>query len=284
MEPSASKTAALVTAYRARATERGDKVCDDPWAAAFTTEEGRALARRFDEAFPACELWIALRTAFLDDLTVRLMGTGVSQVVVLGAGFDTRAARLRRPDLGEDRRVEFYEVDHPATQTEKLRRLSKLEGYPVEAARYVGCDFERQDFLEKLVAAGFSIEQPALILWEGVTYYLTEEVVRATLRRIAGACSRDSVVAFDLVRKKLVTGKVRDPADMAPVEVVADLGEPLRFGTDDVLPLLHQEGYRYVRAVSFDEICLAKTGTYERARAFRFQHLAVASPGTPVLA
>src|SRR5688500_6826504 len=92
-----SKTAFLVAAYRGRATARRDRVCDDPWARALAGDEGREMAARFDRAFPAGELWIALRTRFLDDRVAQLTERGVAQVVLLGAGLDTRAARLPRP-------------------------------------------------------------------------------------------------------------------------------------------------------------------------------------------
>ena len=65
--------------------------------------------------------------------------------------------------------------------------------------------------------------------------------------------------------------------DKEAVELVERLGEPIRFGTDDPLPLLYESGFRHVRTSSFDEMCLSLTGTYERDRAFRFQHIALCS-------
>jgi len=277
MEAAASRTAALVAAYRGRATGRPDPVCNDPWAAELAGDAGRSFAAQFDEAFPHGELWVALRTWFLDARVALAMDAGVAQVVILGAGLDTRAARLARPG------VRFFEVDHPSSQAHKLAAVAALEGYPRDAASYVGCDFEKEDFLTRLEAGGFRVDAPAVIVWEGVTYYLTEGAVRSTLRRIAEGCHAASLVMFDLVRRRLVTGDVRDPGDRATGQVVAGLGEPLRFGIDDVLPLLAEEGFRFVATASFDELCLARTGTYERRRKFRFQHVAIASRGAPLL-
>ena len=113
-------------------------------------------------------------------------------------------------------------------------------------------------------------------MWEGVTYYLPETTVRATLATIAAGAAARSVVVFDYARKRFAQGAL-DAADSDARERVAEMGEPIRFGTDDVLPLLHDVGYRRVRLSSFDELCLNLTGTYERARKFRFQQLAVAS-------
>ena len=114
-------------------------------------------------------------------------------------------------------------------------------------------------------------------MWEGVTPYLTEAAVRATLRRLAGGTAKDSVVVFDHLRKKIVAGDVTDAGDLRSRDFVGDLGEPLRWGCDDVLPVLYSEGFRRVRTTSFDEACLDLTGTYERERKFRFQSLTVTS-------
>src|SRR5688500_2926243 len=127
----ASRTALLVCGYRARASARDNPLCTDPWAAAFAGEEGIELSRQMDAAFPPGELWIALRTAFLDRGVTQMLDGGARQVVVLGAGFDARAARLARPG------VRFFEVDHPATQDEKRKRAAAIPGYPVDAPTYV---------------------------------------------------------------------------------------------------------------------------------------------------
>lgn len=264
-----SRTALMVAAYRARATAQKDAICNDPWAAALAGDEGHAIARAYDDVFPHMELWIAVRTAFIDGL-VRRFTADFQQVAILGAGFDTRAARLARGD------VRFFEVDHSETQLDKRARLEKLAAYP-DAATYVTCDFEREDFLDRLVQEGFDASRPALFLWEGVTPYLTEPAVRATLRRVAQGTHVASVLVFDHLRRKIVAGDVREARDLESRAFVADLGEPLRFGIDYPLPLLYEEGFRRVRAITFDEICLDVTGTYERERAFRFQGIALAS-------
>src|SRR5689334_1301676 len=96
MDPGGSKTAMLVAAYRGRATARTPRICDDPWAARLAGDEGLELARRFEANFEHSELWVALRTAVIDE-QVRRFTEGharARQVVILGAGLDTRAARL----------------------------------------------------------------------------------------------------------------------------------------------------------------------------------------------
>jgi methyltransferase (TIGR00027 family) len=272
----ASKTALMVCAYRARATKWPEPIMSDPWAETLAGADGLDIAAKFDARFPHMEAWLALRVAFID----RLVGLAVDrlsvrQVVVLGAGYDTRAARLPRAG------VEFFEVDHPATQAAKRARLATIPGYPVDAARYTSCDFEREDPVDRLAATGFKTSEPALVIWEGVVPYLTEAAVRATLTTLSRGLSPRTLVVFDYVGKKLADGAGINERDQATRAYVGELGEPLRYGSNHIPPLLAECGYRWVRHLSFDELALEYLGDYDRERQFRFQHLALASPSVP---
>lgn len=272
----ASKTALMVCAYRARASRWARPLFVDPWAAALAGDDGEAIARGFDQHWPAMELWLALRVAYLDRLVgLAVDRLGVRQVVVLGAGYDTRAARLPRTG------VRFFEVDHPATQASKRERLGRVAGYPVEAATYASCDFEREDPVDRLTASGLRLDEPALVIWEGVVPYLTEAAVRGTASRLATGLSPRSVVAFDFVGKKLAESAQISDKDRATRDYVGELGEPLRFGCNHIAPLLAECGYRWVRHLSFDELALEYLGDYVREREFRFQHLALCSASIP---
>ncbi len=278
-ERHASRTALLVAAYRARATRRENALISDPWAEGLAGPDGEALAAKVDGFLNERELWIAVRTAYLDAQVVdwakresgSLHATATRQIVLLGAGLDARAARFAQPGL------RFFEVDQQASQAEKLRRIASVQGYPTGAATYVACDFEKDDFLERLVSSGFDRSSPALIVWEGVTYYLPETAIRTTLRRVAKDCEPRSVLLFDYFTRGFVEGASRADADKQTRELVEELGERFVFGTNDPLPMLYEEGFRHVRSVSFDEICLSLTGTYQRERQFRFQRIVRAS-------
>ena len=267
----------MVAALRARATERETPFFRDPWARALAGPEGFADADLYEKRVPSAELYMSLRAAFLDREAGRWLDRGIGSVVLLGAGFDTRAARLGRPG------VRFFEVDHPATQADKRARLAEVPGYPVDNATYVPCDFETEDFADRLAAAGHRMDAPALLIWEGVTYYLEEAAVRATLRRVAQRLHPRSIIAFDHVSERLLAGQTRSAELSAGKERVAEMGEPLRFGVDDALPLLYEEGMRRVHSTGFEEIALSLTGTYERMRMFSHMHVVVASVAEDVL-
>jgi methyltransferase (TIGR00027 family) len=277
----ASATALMMCAFRARASERTNPQMMDPWARALAGEEGEAIAQSLDDVFPHMELWTIVRTRFIDDNVARYTSVpwSFNQVIMLGAGLDTRAARLAKEG------VRFFEVDHPNTQAEKRRRLAKLDGYPIEKTTFVECNFEQDSLIDRLGSSGVNRNAPALIIWEGVVPYLREDAIRATLRAITSHLHPRSVLVFDHLLKRQ-----GDPATIearkAPAQsFVSTLGEPVLFGTNDPLPMLYEEGFRYVRSISFDEACLNLTGTYDRARQFRFQRMVVASashdiPGT----
>ena len=266
----------MVCAYRARASRWASPLFDDPWAAQIAGREGEEIAKRLDAHWPPMETWLALRVAYLDHLVgLAVDQLSIRQIVILGAGYDTRAARLARAG------VRYYEVDHPATQARKREVVAALPGYPTEAARYVSCNFENEDPIERLVANGFELAEPALVLWEGVVMYLPEEAIRATATRLASALHPRSLVAFDLFGKRMAMPNIPQQ-DEPTVALVRELGEPILFGSDDILPLLYECGFRWIRARDFNELSVELMGEYKRERFFRFQHLALAAVCTPV--
>jgi methyltransferase (TIGR00027 family) len=266
----------MVCAYRARASRWPRPLFVDPWAEKLAGAEGHEIAKRLDLRFPPMELWLALRVAYLDRLiAVAVDQLSMRQVVILGAGYDTRAARLPRSG------VRYFEVDHPATQAAKRERLAELDGYPADAAIYVACNFESDDPVDRLASSGFDVREPALVLWEGVVAYLTEPAVRSSAARLALGLHPRSLVAFDFLGKNYAMGSKMKQADLETRAYVGELGEPIRFGVDDILPLLYDCGFRWVRVHDFNELALELLSDYQREREFRFQRIALASASTP---
>ncbi len=166
------------------------------------------------------------RQTFLDMVVDHYLPQ-MSQVVILGAGFDTRAYRLPAESS-----VRSFEIDAPRTQAVKRELLQKAE---VDASRvtFVPADFEVEDWLARLIESGFDRSRPALFLWEGVTMYLDRATVEDTFRKIAST-AKGSVVAFDyfttepLVSKSFYWRYGRYTTKSA--------GEPLKFGFDSTPP------------------------------------------------
>ncbi|MFE8597733.1 class I SAM-dependent methyltransferase [Archangium violaceum] len=167
------------------------------------------------------------RISFFDAAVDQYL-TDIGQFVILGAGFDTRAFRLP-----EDGAIRVFEVDTPKTQALK-REMVKKVGLDSARVTFVSADFEKEDWLERLVDAGFDIGKPALFLWEGVLIYLEKRAVEDTLRKIAST-ARGSVVAFDY----FTTESLESQAlywRLARAGTKAS-GEPLKFGIDSRPPV-----------------------------------------------
>lgn len=163
----------------------------------------------------------------LYDAALRRHLPGIDQLVILGAGFDTRVYRLS-PDV----HVKCFEIDQPRTQAFKLEML-KSAGLATDLATYVPADFQAEDWFEKLAAAGYDAARPAFFLWEAVTMYLDRASVEETLRRIAGTAP-GSVVAFDYFSAGTMAS--RSPYMRYARATTKFVGEPLTFGLDNAPP------------------------------------------------
>ena len=167
------------------------------------------------------------RQTFFDQVVERYLATGIAQFVILGAGFDTRALRLPRFE-----RVRSFELDTPQMQAIKIEMLKKAG---VEAGRvtFVAANFMTEDWLVKLIEAGFDTTQTALFIWEGVCMYLDRTAVESTLRKISGTAS-GSLLAFDYFTSEVLDSQA--PYMRYARAGTRAAGEPLRFGVDSRPP------------------------------------------------
>jgi len=194
-----------------------------------------ALARERPER-RGLRLFIAMRSRFAEDSATHAIEKGVRQILVMGAGLDTFAYRLEpTPDM------RVFELDHPATQAEKRRRLNEARIAEPRHVSYVAHDFERGSMIASLEAAGFDPARRTFVLWLGVTPYLTEEAVFATLSELASWPGGAEVV-FDYSNPR---DRVTDAAARAHheqlAERVAASGEPFRCHLDT--PELHARAH-----------------------------------------
>jgi methyltransferase (TIGR00027 family) len=168
----------------------------------------------------------AARQTFYDRVVQQYLSER-TQFVILGAGFDTRALNLPK-----DAKVRSFEIDTPATVAVKCEMLAKA-GIDTTGVALTAADFEKEDWLAKLIDVGFDPGKPALFIWEGVTMYLDQAAVEATLRKIAST-AKGSVVAFDYF-----TTEVLESDALMLRSIRASLsagGEPLKFGVDSTPP------------------------------------------------
>ena len=237
-----SRTAWAAAAHRAvhQVLEQGF-IFADPFALRILGKDAEAAIREAEQkpSRRRMRIFIAARTRFAEDALAAAVERGVCQLVVLGAGLDTCAYRSA---WGE--RLRIFEVDHPATQAWKRRRLEEAAIPIPKSVTFAPIDFERQTLPEGLAAAGFDSSQQTFFTWLGVVPYLTEEAVWSTLGFIANLPNGAHVV-FDY----------SDPPDSLPPEGraghekraahVAELGETwlTYFEADDLRAKLMALGF-----------------------------------------
>jgi methyltransferase (TIGR00027 family) len=181
---------------------------------------------------------VVARTRLIDDVVDDLARSG-GQVVVLGAGFDSRPYRRRR--LAG---LPVFEVDHPDTQRRKRAVLTRT-GTRTDHVRFVPTDFNLQQLDGELAAAGHDPRTPSVLLWEGVTNYLDEAAVDAGLRWCAGAAPGSALV-FTYVDREVLDHPERYVGADRLHSTLHRAGEALTFGMAPAAmgPYLEDRGLR----------------------------------------
>ena len=218
-----SRTALGAAGYRAAHQSLEDgKIFSDPFARIILGDGADAIIAGLS-ASPAqrgMRIFMAARSRFAEDCLCVAVSRGVRQAVVLGAGFDTFALRNPYSDL----ELRVFEVDHPATQAWKRKRLSEV-GLAIPASlTFAAIDFEGDDLGQGLRDAGFDPDRPAFFIWLGVVPYLGRAAIAATLRYIASV--PESEVVFDYSEPLENYPPERRAEIVALGAYLAEIGEP----------------------------------------------------------
>ncbi|WP_394850840.1 class I SAM-dependent methyltransferase [Pendulispora brunnea] len=202
---------------------------------------------------------VTLRARYVEDELEKAMQRGVAQYVILGSGLDSFA--YRRPDLVG--KLHIFEVDHPATQARKQARLRELGTALPAHVTFVPVDFERQSMRERLCESGYREDVPAFFSWLGVTWYLTEDAIVATLKEVAHAASGSEIVLDCALPKSLLDQGQREILAMLG-SLTATHGEPVRteFQPVRMVALLREVGFSQVQDLGAHDI----NALYAKAR------------------
>lgn len=158
--------------------------------------------------------YLHCRNSCIEELTLKSLNKGIKQVLVLGAGYDSRAYRLQRKG------VRFFEVDHPDTQRKKRKRFENL----AERAKlkFVEADLSQDQLNSILANSGFDQSAPTLVIWEGVSMFLKSRDVSKTLFDLRRLCPKGSEIVVDF----LYPDKERQQTQCVAAKSV---GEPCTF-------------------------------------------------------
>ncbi|HUH14519.1 MAG TPA: SAM-dependent methyltransferase, partial [Gaiellaceae bacterium] len=184
--------------------------------------------------------FVLCRHRAIDDWLAAALTRGIDQVVVLGAGYDTRAWRFAEA-LAER---PIWELDFPATARRKARLARRRSReLPRSTLRTIEVDFERQSFADRLRAEGFATGIRTFFIWEGVSMYLTRRAVKESLAAMRELGGRGSELAADFWHLVDAPDAASTMRRISP-SLLALLGEPILFGIhpEDVGPFLEREG------------------------------------------
>ncbi|MBU3649793.1 MAG: class I SAM-dependent methyltransferase [Limnohabitans sp.] len=265
MDKSASRTAELVAAVRAgHRRHEGATLFDDPWAEMFlgpvwstVVRYGwlyRLVSERVLRSLRPVQGQILLRAQFNLQTAQAAIDRGIRQFLLLGAGFDSFALRCCAQNLP----VRVFELDHPATQQQKLTHLAarEVDLQTKAQTQFIAIDFERTAPHDLLLAHGWNPSQPAHVSWMGTTYYLAPEAIEHTLVSLRGVlCSGSEVIVDHGLPLDQLDPQTRDELTQL-MAFVASRSEPMRslFTPHEFDVLGARAGYEVIESLASDQI------------------------------
>ncbi|GFR46595.1 hypothetical protein Agub_g8197, partial [Astrephomene gubernaculifera] len=177
---------------------------------------------------PGAVNFIDARTKWFDSAVKDALAAGIKQVVVIAAGYDTRAYRLGAPG------VRFFEVDLPSASATKQRLVEKL-GFvedPAMLPTYVAADLSKVPITQALEGTGFDASQPTLFTIEGLIYYLPAPACASLFEALSGLSAPGSRIYFDFMNAAALEGRGKFPGFRVTRKSVANKGEPFLSGIE----------------------------------------------------
>jgi methyltransferase (TIGR00027 family) len=173
--------------------------------------------------------YVTARTKLFDEIFLDALGKGFSQIVILGAGMDTRALRF----AGKNKGTRIFELDIEKTQKPKIEILSEKRVPLPDVLVFVPIDFNKESLSDALLRAGYVKNQKTLFLWEGVTMYLNAEAVDSTLQFIRKSSQPGSLVVFDYIYASVLRRENRYYGEEEIFHRVSSAGEGWTFGLEE---------------------------------------------------
>jgi methyltransferase (TIGR00027 family) len=228
-----------------------------------------------DRRVPGARAAGVARTAYIDKQLEKILPE-MSELVILGAGFDTRPLRLPMA-----KRLPSYELDFPATQQRKKQILASVLAKLAMPPHFVPIDFNKQSMTESLQGAGFNMSLPSCFVWEGVSNYLLPEAVDKTLREIA-KFKAGSMLIFTYVEKNVLEQPKRYYNAQNLLAKLKGMQEPWLFGIEpnEAQSYLAERGLTLVSDVGVADVWNSMHRPAYAIRGYEFYRIAVARVGS----
>lgn len=250
------KMALQIAGLRANETNlpKEERVFEDPYAEYFFPEEMRSMARdvdwikseraKYEAMMPGVNGAIVARIKYMDECLEEAVRSGFKQLVVIGAGYDTRAYRIN----GVKENIRVYEVDHPVTQEVKVGTIQGIFNGLPEHVVYVPVEFGRDRLDDKLLNAGYFPDEKTLFIAEGLLMYIPPPAVEALLTFICNASGPGSAMVADFFDPSVIDGTSPLKEARTLKMFVENEGAALLFGIspENVEDFFKQRGFRDV--------------------------------------
>ena len=237
-------TAFIVAEYRAQENAEQDPLYRDPIVPVLS-ERTRQAADRVAAFFPPGVQGVMLRTRYFDDRLDEQLSRGCRQVVIPGAGLDTRGVRKQMPG------VTYFEIDDEDILNFKKERL--VEAGIEAPIVYIPGNYVADDLLRLLDANGFDFNLPSYVIWEGNTMYLNRPAVLKVLTDLRSSVAKFAI-SFDYLTEAVINYATGDERISAFVKRFAEMGAPWTFGIDDLDALAGDAGLTVVNDVKMAEL------------------------------
>ena len=223
-----SGTAFVVAEFRAEENDEAYPLYRDSVVELFLNEQTRQAAGRVAASFPHVSDIVKIRTKYLDDTLERQITSGFNQVVVLGAGLDTRA--VRKPVVG----ITYFEIDDGATLRLK-QSCYQRHGVPADM-RFIPGNYVTDGLIDLLRKNNFNFDVPTYFIWEGNTMYLPLETSKNVMAQIRTHVRRFRL-SFDYMSDAVISKTTGDAGITTLVESFENMGAPWLSGIRDVQAL-----------------------------------------------
>ena len=269
------------------------RVIYDPYAEMFVIGAGiiKLMGHKFsvwlgDKIVPGMHEHLISRTRFIDDLIELSTSIDIEQYVILGAGYDSRAHRLKLPS-----KLKIFEVDQPEVQERKRSWLSaKIPNK--ENVTYVSVDFNHQSLKQQLLDAGLDQSKSTIFTLEGVSQYITKEALNSTLKELAVLNQNSNSKIFISYVNKLIEDDPKACFGLGysnPEKAVkfitngsAKVGEPWIsfYSAKEIEDLLSQNSFTLIENRTLDDLnskYFTPVGrTIPENRVFKLEHFVIA--------